>query len=287
MTFWLAYLSNALVSAGNVLLCRYADYVNFLGADEYHLGWIIGFGMVGSLFMRFALGSGIDRFGARRVWLLTILATALGCLIHLGITDYRGIAIYLARVFYIISLAGVFSASMTLMAARAPRERLAEVVGIYGSAGFAGVLLGAPLADLLFPAGITSMGEARLLFLTAGGMCLLSFPLAWFVPPERTGRPRVNQARTESLKTVRRSSVKEPGLFRILLRYTSVPILIAGIVAGAGLSVPPTFLPRYVAEFGVHSVSGFFFLYAATAIVIRGILLRRVSNPRLDRMILL
>ena len=287
VTFWLAYLSNALVSAGNVLLCRYADYVNFLGADEYHLGWIIGFGMVGSLFMRFALGSGIDRFGARRVWLLTILATALGCLIHLGITDYRGIAIYLARVFYIISLAGVFSASMTLIAARAPRERLAEVVGIYGSAGFAGVLLGAPLADLLFPAGITSMGEARLLFLTAGGMCLLSFPLAWFVPPERAGPPRVNHSRTQWHKTVRRSSLKEPALFHILLRYTSVPILIAGIVAGAGLSVPPTFLPRYVAQFGVHSVSGFFFLYAATAIVIRGILLRRVSNPRLDRMILL
>lgn len=287
VTFWLAYLSNALVSAGNTLLCRYADYVNFLGADEFHLGLIIGFGMVGSLVMRFALGHSIDRFGARRIWLLTILATTLGCIVHLGINDYRSFPIYLARVFYIISLAGVFSSSMTLISARAPKQRLAEVVGIYGSAGFAGILLGAPVADILFPAGITSVWESRLLFLTAGGMCLLSLPLAWVVPPERSHRrPDVSRRIRRSL-LVSRPSLREPSLFRLVVRYISVPTVIAGMVAGAALSIPPSFLPRYVAEFGEHSVSGFLFLYAATAIVVRGILLPQVSGRKLDRVILL
>jgi len=285
-TFWLAYLSNALVSAGNTLLCRYADYVNFLGADEFHLGWIIGFGMVGSLVMRFALGHSIDRFGARRIWLLTILATTLGCLIHLGIGDYRGPSIYLARVFYIISLAGVFSSSMTLISSRAPKQRLAEVVGIYGSAGFAGVLLGAPLADLLFPSGITSIWESKLLFLVAGGICLLSFPLAWAVPPEKGSRRPKGQAVEGGLRKTPWASSREPSMFQVLIRYTSIPFLVAGTVAGAALSVPPTFLPRYVAEFGVHSVSGFFFLYAATAVAIRAFLLRYASVLRLDRMIM-
>lgn len=287
LTFWLAYLSNALVSAGNTLLCRYADYVNFLGADEFHLGWIIGFGMVGSLIMRFALGHSIDRFGARRIWLLTIVATTLGCVVHLGINDYRGPAIYLARVLYIISLAGVFSASMTLISARAPKQRMAEVIGIYGSAGFAGILLGAPLADLLFPAGITSVWESRLLFLTAGGLCLLSLPLAWVVPPERAPRKHESLARNGNGHIIPRSSAREPSVIQLVIRYASVPTVIAGVIAGAALSVPPTFLPRYVAEFGGHSVSGFLFLYAATAIVIRGTLLPRISDIRLDRMIML
>ncbi|MGQ9504131.1 MAG: MFS transporter [Thermogutta sp.] len=287
LTFWLAYLSNALVSAGNTLLCRYADYVNFLGADEFHLGLIIGFGMVGSLLMRFALGHSIDRFGARRIWLLTILATTMGCIVHLGINDYRGFPIYLARVFYIISLAGVFSSSMTLISARAPKQRLAEVVGIYGSAGFAGILLGAPVADILFPAGITSVWESRLLFLTAGGMCLLSLPLAWVVPPERSHRKPDVSRRIRGGIIVSRPSLGEPSLFRLVVRYISVPTVIAGMVAGAALSIPPSFLPRYVAEFGEHSVSGFLFLYAATAIVVRGILLPQVSGRKLDLVILL
>jgi len=75
-------------------------------------------------------------------------------------------------------------------------------------------------------------------------------------------------------------------MFLVLIRYASVPFLVAGIVAGAALSVPPTFLPRFVAEFGVHSVSGFFLLYAATAVTIRAILLRHTSGLRLDRMIM-
>lgn len=287
LTFWMAYLSNALVSAANTLLCRYADYVDFLGADEFYLGWIIGFGMVGSLIMRFALGRSIDRFGAKRIWLLTILATVLGCIVHLGINDYRGPAIYLARVFYIISLAGVFSASMTLISARAPRQRMAEIIGIYGSAGFAGILLGAPLADLLFPAGITSLWESQLLFLTAGGMCLLSLPLAWIVPPERSSRRHDVSAGNGNGHIIRRSSVHEPSAIQLVIRYASVPTVLAGVVAGTALRVPPTFLPRYVAEFGGHSVSGFLLLYAATALLIRSILLPRISDLKLDRMIML
>ena len=40
------------------LLYRYADFVRLLGGTEFHLGWIVGVGMVGSIFMRLALGRG-------------------------------------------------------------------------------------------------------------------------------------------------------------------------------------------------------------------------------------
>ena len=60
--FWLAYLSNSLIGGRGVAF-RYADFVTLLGGTEFHLGWIVGVGMVGSLLIRLALGSCIDRYG--------------------------------------------------------------------------------------------------------------------------------------------------------------------------------------------------------------------------------
>lgn len=285
-TFWLAYLSNALVSAANTLLCRYADFVDFLGGTEYHLGWIVGIGMVGSLLGRFALGDSIDRFGARRLWLITILGTLGSCLLHLAIFDYRSPLIYLARILYILMLAGVFSASMTLITGRVTKERLAEVIGIFGSAGFAGVVLGAPLADLLFPHGITDRWSADRLFLVAAALCLVSYPLAWLVP-ERNPNRRAQRRQTKSRSDFRGHprQRKRPSTFRILCHYWPGSVVAAGIVAGAALFIPPTFLPRFVAEMGVHDVSGFFVLYALTAITVRSLILRPLQRWGLERVI--
>ena len=63
--FWMAYTSNWLLMVGVSLLFRYADFVTLLGGTEFHLGWIVGVGMVGSLAMRLSMGSCIDRYGSR------------------------------------------------------------------------------------------------------------------------------------------------------------------------------------------------------------------------------
>jgi hypothetical protein len=52
-----------LISAAVAILYRYADFVTLLGGSEFHLGWIVGVGMVGSLSVRLALGSWIDHHG--------------------------------------------------------------------------------------------------------------------------------------------------------------------------------------------------------------------------------
>ena len=68
--FWLSYAANLLILAAVGLLFRYADFITLLGGTEFHLGWIVGIGMVGSFFMRMALGSWIDRYGTRLLWLV-------------------------------------------------------------------------------------------------------------------------------------------------------------------------------------------------------------------------
>ncbi|MHB8902161.1 MAG: MFS transporter, partial [Thermoguttaceae bacterium] len=146
--FWNAYVANFLVMCSVALLFRYADFVTVLGGGELELGWIVGVGMVGSLLARLSLGSLIDRRGARRVWL-----GALGLLIacsaaHLLVSTCRGPLIYLLRILYCCSLAGIFGASMTFIAGRAPLARMAEMFGMLGTSGFVGTIVGTQLGDL-------------------------------------------------------------------------------------------------------------------------------------------
>lgn len=287
-SFWCAYASNTLVSIAATLLCRYADFVSFLGGDEFHLGWIVGVGMVGSLVARFAVGRGIDRYGAKTVWLISISGIIAACLVHLWITDYRSPWIYAARVTYVLMLATVYSASLTLMSARAPRGRLAEVIGIFGSAGFAGVILGAPLADWLFSGAAPTRQLMDKMFLIAAGLCALSLPLTWFVPAKnesRTVAPRATASRFSAGGGRRRKTRAEP-ISMTLRRYSPGPLIAIGIVAGAALNIPQTFLPRYVAGFEQNVISSFFVVYALTAIVVRTLFLRTLQRLGLERIII-
>src|SRR5687767_8087711 len=67
--FWFAYLSNAATMVALSMLVRYADFVTYLEGTEFQLGLIVGIGAVGSLFMRLVQGVGMDRHGARGIWL--------------------------------------------------------------------------------------------------------------------------------------------------------------------------------------------------------------------------
>ncbi|GAB4127962.1 hypothetical protein JCM17478_20060 [Thermopirellula anaerolimosa] len=283
-SFWCAYASNTLVSIAATLLCRYADFVSFLGGDEFHLGWIVGVGMVGSLVARFAVGRSIDRYGAKTVWVLSTLGIIAACFVHLWITDYRSPWIYAARVTYVLMLATVYSSSLTLMSARAPRGRLAEVIGIFGSAGFAGVILGAPPADWLFSGAVLTRQLMDEMFLIAAVLCASSLPLTWIVPPgveSRTATALLPANRPGR----RRKTATEP-IFATLRRYSPGPLIAIGIVAGAALNIPQTFLPRYVAGFEHNVISSFFVVYALTAIVVRTLVLRKLQQLGLERIII-
>lgn len=283
-SFWCAYASNTLVSIAATLLCRYADFVSFLGGDEFHLGWIVGVGMVGSLVARFAVGRGIDRYGAKTVWVIATYGTIAACLVHLWITDYRSPWIYAARVTYVLMLATVYSSSLTLMSARAPRGRLAEVIGIFGSAGFAGVILGAPLADWLFSGAVPTRQLMDEMFLIAAGLCALSLPLTWVVPAGNESQTATSSA--EAAHRGRRRKARAEPILATLRRYSPGPLIAIGIVAGAALNIPQTFLPRYVAGFEQNVISSFFVVYALTAIVVRAVLLRSLQRIGLERIII-
>ena len=147
--FWMAYASTTLAMAAVALLFRYADFITLLGGTEFHLGWIVGVGMIGSLAMRLSMGSCIDHYGTKVVWLGSTLLFAATCFAHLAISSHTGVAIYLLRIVFCCAVAGFYGAAMTFVSKRAPAKRMAELAGMLGTASFLGTVLGTMLGDLL------------------------------------------------------------------------------------------------------------------------------------------
>jgi MFS family permease len=168
--FWFTYAANALIMVAFSLLFRYSDFVHLLGGNELTLGVIVGVGMIGSLSMRLFQGLGIDRYGAKQVWLVSNVIFLASLLAHLWITSVDGPAIYVLRVIFQSSLAGIFGASITYISRRAPLPRVAEIVGTLGTSGFVGMMAGTTLGDFLCRTARPTRWEIDRLFLVAAVM---------------------------------------------------------------------------------------------------------------------
>jgi MFS family permease len=251
--FWRAYVANTMVMVAVALLFRYADFVAFLGGSELHLGWIVGVGMVGSLAMRLFLGVAIDHYGPRLVWLSSLVLFAVSCLAHLGVISHQGPAIYLLRVCCCCAIAGIFGASMTFVSGRAPTVRMAEMIGMLGTSGFFGMVLGTQLGDLLLGTESIERWQVDRMFLVAGllGACALIF--AWWATRGPWSRP----------------VGKRPPLVWLLKQYHPGSVLLVGVAMGAGIGLPGSFLRTYAADLGIPRIALFFTVYAPTAIVVR------------------
>jgi len=232
---------------------RYADFVAYLGGSEIHLGLIVGVGMIGALAMRVFQGVGIDRYGPRRVWLLSLAMCAVSMLAHLGITHVEGIGVYLVRILFTTSMAGAFGASLTYISLRAPQTRMAEMIGILGTSGFVGLALGPVLGDLLFAGESAGRTQIVRLFSLAAAMSVASFVL-------------VAASTREPIRAVLR---RRPPLVGILRRYHPGAILLVGIGMGLAIGLPHTFLRAYAAELSIPRIQMFFVVYASVAMLVR------------------
>ncbi len=268
--FWLTYLANGLAMMAFALLFRYADFVTVLGGTELHLGWIVGLGWVGSLLARTWLGATIDRYGARWVWLGALALLALMNVAHLAITSCHGVAIYEVRVGYCLALAGVFSGAATFIAGRVPAPRLAEMLGILGTSGFLGMLVGAQLGDALCTAPLARWQLDRL-FIVAAGLCLVAMVFA-AISTRQEPRPRLPSQPESSL--------------RVVWRYQPGTLLVVGMVSGAALGLPATFLPTFAAALGIPRIALFFTVSGFVAVAVRVFARRMPEKLGLNRLIL-
>ena len=259
--FWLAYLGNTLVMTAVALLFRYADFVTLLGGSELHLGWIVGIGMLGSLVARLFLGMAIDRYGVRRVWLASLLLFVACCFGHLPVSSCHGFAIYGLRILFCCSLAGAFSASTTFVSGRAPMVRMAEMIGMLGTSGFIGYVLGTQLGDALCGSQSLARWQVDRMFLAAGLLAGAGWLFIW------------SATRGQAAPAPRR----HPPMVWLLKRYHPGTVLLVGAAMGIGLGMPSTFLRTYAAELGIARIGVFFTVYSLAAIITR-VLTRRLPE---------
>jgi MFS family permease len=266
-----------LLASAASLLFRYADFVTLLGGTEFHLGWIVGVGMVGSLAMRLFLGSWIDRYGARPLWIGSLLLFVVTCLAHLAVASHTGAAVYLLRIGYCCAVAGVGGSSMTFVSMRTCNGRLAEMVGMLGTGGFIGTVVGTVLGDLLFGSiGIVPAQVAEM-FIVAVLLGLLAVPFAWAAaggqgPGIRGKGSGIRNSKSPNLqicKSPNPSVPREPSLISLVRRYSPGMILMIGVTMGMALGLPGTFLRTFAAERGIPRIGLFFLVYCIAAVAIR------------------
>ena len=267
LAFWLTYVANLSIMIGHSLLFRYADVVFFLGGSELVLGSIVGVGMVGSLLMRVAQGVGIDRYGPRRMWVLSGLLFIASCLGHLLLSRADGPLIFLLRIGYACAIAGFFGASITFISARAPVTRIAEVVGMLGTSGFLAMVLGTWLGDLMLGGGPMTAYHLRLMFCVCAGLGAINVILALFATWHDDFQPRSRHAPA----------------WRLLRRYHPGAVLLVSAATGFGIGLPGTFLRPYAESMDIPGIALFFAVYCPTAFAARFLSRRlpaRIGNRR-------
>lgn len=263
--FWLVYLSNALTMIALSLLVRYADFVTHLGGGEGRLGLIVGVGMVGSLAMRVGQGIGIDRYGARAIWLASLALCVTSLLAHLFIHSLHGPAVFVIRILLQTSVAGIFGSSITYISRRVPPARMAEIIGTLGTSGFIGILLGPLLGDWIFSGEVIERRQIDQMFLGSAGLVALAWGAAWLAT-RRDVRPVIR---------------RQPPALALFRRYHPGLLLLVAAAVGAGVSLPNTFLRTFAAERDIAQIGIFFVTYALVAFAVR-ISTRRLF-ARLDR----
>lgn len=261
--FWFSYAANTLMMVAVSTLFVYADFVRSLGGTDRQLGRIVGIGMIGAIIMRFVQGVGIDKIGARHIWLWSNAGFVVCCLLHLLVKRIDGPEIYLLRIGYQSCLAGFFGASIAYISGRAPIARLAEVIGTLGTSGFVGMMLGTRLGEFLIGDGPPSREPIDRLFYASAVSASLAFCCAFMAT-----RGQVRKSRTQ----------RHPPLWWLLKRYNPGLILLMSVATGMGLNLPTVFLRPYVLDLKIEDGTAFFFnAYPPVAFTTR-LLLRRVPD---------
>ena len=197
----------------------------------------------------------------------------VACFAHLAVASHTGVAIYLLRMLFCCAVAGIFGASMTFISTRGPSQRMGELVGMLGTAGFLGIVAGTLLGDYLLGSVKVDRGQVAWMFIAAGLLGVLSFPFAWLaawteVRPKTVGLP--NRCWMSSWR-----------------RHRPGTVLVVGMAMGLGLGLPQTFLRTYAAQLQIPRIGSFFLVYCAAGLITRVITRRWPERFGTRRIILL
>ncbi|MGO1550556.1 MAG: MFS transporter [Micrococcaceae bacterium] len=219
--------------------------------------------VIGATVARFFTGYVVDRFGRRRLMLISLIGVVVACAGYL--LDTSLLVLVLVRVLHGISYAVANTAMMTIAQSAIPAERRAEGTGY--------LALGTTLATAVGPAvGLFVVGQYgyTVLFAASLATAVLGLVLGLVVHQHPT-----EKAAAAALK----QRVHPRFSLRSILAPRVVPVGLFMLLIGVAYSGVLTFLMSSSSERGLSSGASFFFLaYAATMLVMRFVLGRIQDN---------
>ncbi|HVJ79849.1 MAG TPA: MFS transporter [Planctomycetia bacterium] len=254
--FALAFAAQFWFTLAATFWTHYARWIGFLGGNEWDVGIIMGGGTAVALLIRPWLAHSINRFGSRRMWLVGHGFFAAAALANCGLYSL-GAGIYLAQPVAVIGLALVYAAGLTYITEISPPERRTAMMGSFGAAGFAGVLVGPYLGELLLGGPARGRGEFMQLFAGLAAMLTVASALVVLMREPKIDRP----AEAFNLRRFAAS----------LKAHWPGPIVWVNFAFGFMMAVPFRLLARYIdhEHLSAVGVGGFFLFYAGIGIVIR------------------
>lgn len=267
--FWISYAANLILVSANAMTFRFAEFIQVFGGTEKVAGFIVGCGVAAALFGRMFLGQAIDRFGARRLWILVSISFVTGCVLMAFANDI-GPTLYAGRIAFAVGLAGMFTCSIFHAQNRAPAHRRTEVIGNLGSSGFLGMIIGSQLCDLL-GRQFSERTESMMAF-----GCVSGIGVVYLLLVLAATRQDKHAAPTAT-----------PAVHRLLLRHWPGPVVFVALLMGMFFVIPSVYLTRFSTHRGLGGIGTYWSAYALTAFLVRISTRRWSQTVGRHRMILL
>ena len=273
-----SWLANFVLVSANAATFIFADWVAWItssagtaaGAAVYQEelpGRIIQIGLIAAIVARLFLGQAIDRFGVRHIWIALSLLMLTGSGIFMSLTSMSPL-LAAGRICFAVGLSGMFTCSSFHIQSCVTEHRRTEFLGLLGSAGFVGMIVGTQLVDFLKSA---TAGNPVYFRYTFGAVMLFNVvyvSLAWHIT---RGFPKPNRG-------------IRPPLLRMMWSYWPGPVVVIAMVLGLMFAVPSVYLVRFNRYAELGGISGFWTAYAISAFLLRVVtvqLSRKVGRYRL------
>jgi MFS family permease len=226
--------------------------IDELGGGAMLIGLAMGAVPIGSVASRFFWGRAMDRGGRRKVLIFSTLLNTAAIFAFLTVGTAGPWLIFL-RLLQGIALGGNITAVWTITADISPPQRLAQSLGIFGTAGMIALAVGPGAGELIMNSISPLRDGFQGVFFFAGLLSLLSLGLAF------------------RLKESRPTAECGPVFFsyRELMRHGVAAVLLVTIIFAISRSAFASFFADYSRIRGIGSMGLFSAIYSATTIFFR------------------
>ncbi|WP_131918669.1 MFS transporter [Heliophilum fasciatum] len=232
-----------------------------LGGNNDHVGYIIGILSLTAVLVRPVAGHLFDSFSRKKIQIVALIAFALIVSAYLGVTTLA--MLLLLRVFHGISWGMVTTGSGTMVADIVPASRRGEGLGYYGLSNTLAMALGPSL-------GLYIVQQAGFPVLFLGS---LFFAIATLVAVVMITDRSVKEEQQHPSPASPGSSEKQQPWYAPTRFFEPKVLDLAGIMLfiSTGYGGIVSFITIYGPQIGVHNGGLYFFVYAATLLLVRPI----------------